>query len=171
MEESAFKEEAERKTKEVYTYLAKDYSNVILNQGFAEKTRKYSELAKACNISFVPLIFLDTSKAQRAAAKFMKWLCYVAIPGSRFQKNKSVAIGNAWIGRFSFLIQKQNAITIQHSITNARQKEMRSGTHVNHGYSNEFLDSDRTANVNFTSDVDAKNRTIRSLLLNLRFEI
>ena len=39
---------------------------------------------------------------------------------------------------------------------------MRSGTHVNHGYSNEFLDSDRTANVYFTSDVDAKNR-IRSL--------
>ena len=39
---------------------------------------------------------------------------------------------------------------------------MRSGTHVNHGYSNELLDSDRTANVYFTSDVDAKNR-IRSL--------
>ena len=39
---------------------------------------------------------------------------------------------------------------------------MRSGTHVNHGYSNEFLDSDRTANVYFTSDVDAKNR-VRSL--------
>ena len=87
MEESAFKEEAERKNKEVYTYLAKDYSNVILNQGFAEKTRKYSELAKACNISFVPLIFLDTGKAQRAAAKFIKWLCYVAIPESRCQKN------------------------------------------------------------------------------------
>ena len=35
--------------------------------------------------------------------------------------------------------------------------------HVNHGYSNEFLDSDRIANVKyFTSDVDAKNR-IRSL--------
>ena len=34
--------------------------------------------------------------------------------------------------------------------------------HVNHGYSNEFLDSDRIANVYFTSDVDAKNR-IRSL--------
>ena len=44
----------------------KDYSNVILNQGFAEKTRKYSELAKACNIS------LDTGKTHRAAAKFMK---------------------------------------------------------------------------------------------------
>ena len=67
-------------------------------------------------------------------------------------------IGNAWIGRFSFLIQKQNATTIQHSITNARQKEMRSGTHVNHGYSNEFLDSDRVANVYFTSDVDAQSR-------------
>ena len=98
------------------TRSAKDYSNVVLNQGFAEKTRKYSDLAKARNISFVPLIFLDTGKAQRAAAKFMKWLCYVAIPGSRCQKNKSVAIGNAWIGRFSFLIQKQNAITVQHSI-------------------------------------------------------
>ena len=88
----------------------------------------------------------------------MKWLCYVAIPGSRCPKNKSVAIGNAWIGRFSFLIQKQNAITIQHSITNARQKEMRSGSHVNHGYSDEFLDSDRVANIYFTSDVNAKSR-------------
>ena len=35
------------------------FSNVILNQGIAEKMRKYSEIAKACNISFVPLIFLD----------------------------------------------------------------------------------------------------------------
>ena len=107
-------------------------------------------------------IVCNIGKAQRAAAKFMKWLCYVAIPGSRCQNNKSVAIGNAWIGRFSFLIQKQNAITIQHFTTNARQKEMRSGTHVNHGYNNEFLDSDRVANVYFTSDVDAKYR-IRSL--------
>ena len=55
-------------------------------------------------------------------AKFMKWLCYVAIPGSRCQKNKSIAIGNAWIGRFSFLIQKQNALTIQHSITKKSYK-------------------------------------------------
>ena len=37
-------------------------------------------------------------------------------------------------------------ITIEHSITTARQKELRSGVHVNHGYSNEFLDSDRAAN-------------------------
>ena len=137
---------------------AKDYSNAILNQGFAEKTRKYLGLAKASNVSFVPLILLDTGKAHRAAAKFMKWLCYVAIPGSRCQKNKSIAIGNAWIGRFSFLIQKQNALTIQNSITNARQKEMRNGSHVKHGYSTEFLDSDRVANVYFTSDVDAKSR-------------
>ena len=72
--------------------------------------------------------------------------------------NLCIAIGNAWIGRFSFLIQKQNALTIQHSITNARQKEMRNGSHVKHGYSNEFLDSDRVANVYFTSDVDAKSR-------------
>ena len=136
----------------------KDYSNGILKQGFYEKIRKYSEIAKASNVSFVPLIFLDTGKAHRAAAKFMKWLCYVAIPGSRCQKNKSIAIGNAWIGRFSFLIQKQNALTIQHSITNARQKEMRNGFHVKHGYSNEFLDSDRVANVYFTSDVDVKSR-------------
>ena len=35
---------------------------------------------------------------------------------------------------------------------------MRSGTHVNHGYSIEFLDADRVANVYFTSDVDAKSR-------------
>ena len=72
----------------------KDYSNGILKQGFHEKIRKYSEIAKASNVSFVPLIFLDTGKAHRAAAKFMKWLCYVAIPGSRCQKNKSIAIGN-----------------------------------------------------------------------------
>ena len=39
---------------------------------------------------------------------------------------------------------------------------MRSDNHANHGYSNEFLDSDRTVNVYFTSDIDAKNR-IRSL--------
>ena len=37
----------------------KDYSNGILNQGFNEKIRKYSELAKVSNVSFVPLIFLD----------------------------------------------------------------------------------------------------------------
>ena len=82
---------------------AKDYSNVILSQGFAEKMRistLSSELAKASNISFVPLIFLDTGKAHRAAAKFMKWLCYVAIPGLRCQKNKSVAIGKYQILEF-----------------------------------------------------------------------
>ena len=47
-------------------------------------------------------------------------------------------------------------------ITNARKKEMRSDIHANHGYINEFLDSDRMANVYFTSDIDARNR-IRSL--------
>ena len=35
---------------------------------------------------------------------------------------------------------------------------MRNGSHVKHGYSNEFLDSDRVSNVYFTSDVDAKSR-------------
>ena len=35
---------------------------------------------------------------------------------------------------------------------------MRNGFHVKHGYSNVFLDSDRVANVYFTSDVDAKSR-------------
>ena len=69
---------------------AKDYSDVILKKGYDEKLRKYSDKAKASNVSFVPLIFLDTGKAHRAAAKFMKWLCYVAIPGSRCQKNKSM---------------------------------------------------------------------------------
>ena len=43
----------------------KDYSNGILKQGFHEKIRKYSEIAKASNVSFVPLIFLDTGKAHR----------------------------------------------------------------------------------------------------------
>ena len=66
---------------------------------------KYSQIAEDSNVSFVPLIFLDTGKAHHVAAKFIKWLCFVAIPGSRCQKNKSVAIGNAWIGRFSFLLQ------------------------------------------------------------------
>ena len=41
----------------------KDYSDGILKQGFHEKIRKYSEIAKASNVSFVPLIFLDTGKA------------------------------------------------------------------------------------------------------------
>ena len=61
---------------------------------------------KASNISFVPLIILDTGKAHRAAAKFMKWLCYVAIPGSKCQiNNLSVAIGNARILIYIFLSQ------------------------------------------------------------------
>ena len=30
----------------------KVYSNIVLNQGFTEKMRKYSEIAKASNISF-----------------------------------------------------------------------------------------------------------------------
>ena len=73
--------------------------------------------------------------------------------GQKIQRVK-----NTLLWRFSFLIQKQNALTIQHSITNARQKEMRDSSHVKHGYSNKFLDSDRVANVYFTSDVDVKSR-------------
>ena len=80
-------------------------SEALLNQDFKDKMSKYSQIAKSPNVSFVPLIFLDTGKAHHVAAKFIKWLCFVAIPGSRCQKNKSVAIGNAWIGRFSFLLQ------------------------------------------------------------------
>ena len=53
---------------------------------------KYSQIAKDSNVSFVPLIFLDTGKAHRVAADFSKWVCFVAIPGSICQKNKSVAI-------------------------------------------------------------------------------
>ena len=59
------------------------------------------------------VIFFFFSPFSLPTAKFMKWLCYVATPGSRCRKNKYVATGNAWIGRFSFLIQKQNTITIQ----------------------------------------------------------
>lgn len=55
------------------------------------------------------------------------------------------------------LLQKRNAITIQYSIAEARQKELRSGINVN-----EYLDTCRIANVYFTSDVDAKLR-IRDL--------
>lgn len=50
----------------------------------------------------------------------------VVLPRSSYlcsSSSSSSVIGNVWIGRFSFLIQKQNAITIQHSITNARQKK------------------------------------------------
>ena len=66
--------------------------------------------------------------------------------------------GNAWIGRFSFLMQKQNAITIQNSIKTARQKALRTGANTYHEYSNDYLDSDKIANIHFTSDVDATNR-------------
>ena len=55
------------------------------------------------------------------------------------------------------LLQKRNAITIQHSIAEARRKELSSGINVN-----EYLDTGRIANVYFTSDVDAKMR-IRDL--------
>lgn len=118
--------------------------------------RKYSELVEDGNISIVPSAFLDTGKAQRAAANFMKWLCYVGIPGSRCQKNQSVAIGNAWIGKFSFLLQERNTIAIQNSIPNAKQKELGNGRNTNYEYSAEFLDLDRIANIYFISDVDAK---------------
>ena len=118
--------------------------------------RKYSERVEDGNISIVPSAFLDTGKAQRAAANFMKWLCYVGIPGSRCQKNQSVAIGNAWIGKFSFLLQERNTIAIQNSIPNAKQKELGNGRNTNYEYSAEFLDLDRIANIYFISDVDAK---------------
>ena len=133
---------------------AKDISDNI-KQGYG-KMRKYSERVEDGNISIVPSAFLDTGKAQRAAANFMKWLCYVGIPGSRCQKNQSVAIGNAWIGKFSFLLQKRNTITIQNSIPNAKQKELGNGVNTNYEYSAEFLDLDRIANIYFISDVDAK---------------
>ena len=133
-------------------------SEALLNQGFKDKVSKYSQIAEDSNVSFVPLIFLDTGKAHHVAAKFIKWLFFVAIPGSRCQKNKSVAIGNAWIGRFLFLLQNQNAITIQNSIKTTRQMVSRTGANTHHGYSNDYVDSDKIANIYFTSDVDARNR-------------
>ena len=39
-----------------------------------------------------------------------------------------------------------------------QNREIHYCIHVKHGFSNEFLDSDRVANVYFTSDVDAKSR-------------
>ena len=57
-----------------------------------------------------------------------------------------------------FLLQKQNAITIQNSIKTARQKALRTGANTYHEFSNDYLDSDKIANICFTSDVDAKNR-------------
>ena len=55
-------------------------------------------------------------------------------------------------------MQKQNAITIQNSIKTARQKALRTGANTYHEFSNDYLDSDKIANICFTSDVDAKNR-------------
>lgn len=40
------------------------------------------------------------------------------------------AIRMVWIGRFSFLQQKQNAITIQNSIQTTRQKALRAGANT-----------------------------------------
>ena len=48
------------------------------------------------------------------------------------------------------------------SIVKVKSPKYYNNVNVNHGYSNVFLDSDRTANVYFTSDVDDKN-SIRSL--------
>lgn len=44
------------------------------------------DLAKECNISFVPLILLSTGKLHRVAPNFLKWLYHVAIPGSNCEK-------------------------------------------------------------------------------------
>ena len=63
---------------------------------------------------------------------------------------------NFWISIFlTWLSPYYNQYSHLSQIGNARQKETRSGTHVNHGYSNEFLDYDRTVNVHCTRDVDA----------------
>jgi len=61
-----------------------------------------------------------------------------------------------------FLSYYKNAVLILNSIAVARKKELKSGINVNHEYGKEYLDSDRIANVYFTSDKDAKER-IRSL--------
>ena len=66
--------------------------------------------------------------------------------------------GNAWIGRFSFLMQKQNAITIQNSIKTSRQKVPRTGANTHYEYSYDYFNSDKIANVYFTSDINARNR-------------
>lgn len=74
-------------------------------------------------------MFSDYGKLHRVAAIFFEWLCYLAIPGFNCH-NKSVAVGNAWIGRFSFLLPKRNAISIQNSIAVARKKELKSGIKI-----------------------------------------
>ena len=50
------------------------------------------------------------------------------------------------------------AITIKNSIKTARQNALRTGVNTHHEYSNDYLDSDKIANMYFTSDVDAKKR-------------
>ena len=44
-----------------------------------------------------------------------------------------------------------------------RKKELRDDVNTHHEYGNDFLDSDKVANICFTSDVDAKDRVIRGL--------
>ena len=51
-----------------------------------------------------------------------------------------------------------DAITIQHSLAQASQKDLRCGANVNHEYGDECLDASRIAKVYFTSNVDAKER-------------
>lgn len=41
------------------------------------------------------------------------------------KKDKSVNVGNTWIGRISFLLQKRNAISIQNLIAAVRKKELK----------------------------------------------
>ena len=40
----------------------------------------------------------------------------------------------------------------------ARQKALRTDANTYHEYSDDYLDSDKIANIHFTSDVDATNR-------------
>ena len=118
---------------------------MLLNQGFKDKTSKYSQIAKDSNVSFVPLIFLDTGKAHHCCQvhKTAMFCCY-----PWWSKNRSVAIGNSWIVRFS-LLQKQNAITIKSSIKTARQKVLRTGASTHHEYNNDYLNSHQIANIYF----------------------
>ena len=69
-----------------------DISDAILNQGFKDKTTKYDQTAEDLNASFVTLIFLDNGEII-IAADIIKWLCFVAIPGSRSQK---IIISGNW---------------------------------------------------------------------------
>ena len=55
-------------------------------------------------------------------------------------------------------MRRQNATTIQNSIKTAGRKAPRTGANTHQEYNNDYFNSDKIANICFTSDVDASSR-------------